>query len=171
MLFPRRSNEIKSVTHPIPPVWNSESRILILGTMPSPKSREIGFFYMHPQNRFWKVLSEIFDDALPETVDEKKLFLERNRVALWDVIGSCDIEGSSDSSIRNVVPNDISVITGSAPIRAIYLNGGTSFNCFRKYLLEKNPDIPSFRLPSTSPANARFTLEMLVEEWRIIRDK
>ena len=157
--------------HNISPFYRKDSEILILGSFPSVKSREQKFFYAHPQNRFWKVLSEIFDDALPETVDEKKLFLERNRVALWDVIGSCDIEGSSDSSIRNVVPNDISVITENAPIRAIYLNGGTSFNCFRKYLLKINPDIPSFKLPSTSPANARFTLSMLVDEWKIIKEK
>ena len=110
------------ITHPIPPVYDKNSRILILGSFPSVKSREEGFFYGHPQNRFWKVTSAVFGDELPKSVPEKKAFLLRNRIALWDVIGSCDIEGSSDSSIRNVIANDLSILLEEADIRQIYVN-------------------------------------------------
>ena len=99
-------SDLQKIIHQIPPVWNSESQVLILGTMPSPKSREAGFFYMHPQNRFWKVTAAVFNDKIPESTEEKKAFLHKNHIALWDVIASCEIKGSSDSSIKNVVAND-----------------------------------------------------------------
>ena len=120
------------VIHEIPPVYNKNSEILILGSFPSVKSREGQFFYHHKQNRFWKVLSAVVNDVLPETIDEKKEFLLRNHIAVWDVIHSCDIIGSSDSSIRNVVPNDLSEILESADIRQIYCNGAKSYEYYRK---------------------------------------
>ena len=129
-------NETKyeHIVHPFPPLYNSESRILILGSLPSVKSREQMFFYGHKQNRFWKVLAAVFEDTLPETIEEKKEFLLRHNIAIWDVIASCDIEGSSDSSIKNAVPNDFSFILKTAPIRQIYTNGGTAYKLYHKYL-------------------------------------
>ena len=120
--------------HEIAPVFDGHSRILILGSFPSVKSREAGFFYGHPQNRFWKVLAAVTGQETPGRIPEKKEFLLRNGIALWDVIASCDIQGSSDSSIRNVVPNDLSGILEAAQIRQICANGGTAFRLYRKYL-------------------------------------
>lgn len=155
--------------HPIAPVFDKDSKVLILGSFPSVKSREEGFFYGHPQNRFWKVTSRVFGDELPVTIDEKKAFLIRNHIALWDVIGSCEIDGSSDSSIRNVTVNDLSVILDNADIRAIFLNGKKAEQYYLKYLF------PVLRrdavcLPSTSPANAAWNLDKLADAWKIIKD-
>lgn len=158
------------VIHEIPPVYDTNSKILILGSFPSVKSREGQFFYHHKQNRFWKVLSSITKDSLPETIDKKKAFLLRHHIALWDVIASCDIEGSSDSSIKNAVPNDFSNILKSAPIRQIYTNGGTAYKLYHKYC-EKNTGIEAIKLPSTSPANASFSLERLIDQWNVILDQ
>ncbi len=154
--------------HPIPPIYDDNSRILILGSFPSVKSREEGFFYGHPQNRFWKVTSAVFEDDTPHTVEEKKSFLLRNRIAVWDVIGSCDIEGSSDSSIKNVIANDLSVILNHADIRQIYINGQTAYKYYRKYS-EKVIGRSAICLPSTSPANAAWSVERLIEAWSCIR--
>jgi TDG/mug DNA glycosylase family protein len=148
-------------------VYNKESRILILGSFPSVKSREGAFFYHHPQNRFWKVISALCRETLPTTIEEKKWLLLRNKIALWDVIESCEIVGSSDSSIRNVVPNDISIILKTAEIQKIIANGGTAYRLYMKYIYpETNREI--IKLPSTSPANATFSLERLLEEWSCI---
>ena len=155
--------------HPIEPVFDKASKILILGSFPSVRSREAGFFYGHPQNRFWKVISSVFREQTPKTTEEKKAFLLKNHIAVWDVIRSCDIEGSSDSSIRNVVPNDLNVILGSADIKAIYVNGKTAYRYYQKYT-EKITKRPAVCLPSTSPANASWTLERLTCEWRRIKD-
>ena len=157
------------IIHPIKPVYDKDSRVLILGSFPSVKSREEGFFYGHPQNRFWKVTSRVFDEDLPLTVDEKKAFLLKNHIALWDVIGSCEIEGSSDSSIRNVTVNDISQINKTADIKAIYLNGGKAYQLYQKYLF---PSLgrEGILLPSTSPANAAWNLERLTGTWKMIRE-
>ena len=155
--------------HPIAPVFDKDSKVLILGSFPSVRSREEGFFYGHPQNRFWKVTSQIFGEELPVTVDEKKAFLIRNHIALWDVIGSCEIDGSSDSSIRNVTVNDLSVILGTADIRAIFLNGKKAEQYYLKYLfpvLKRD----AVCLPSTSPANAAWSLDKLTDAWKIIKD-
>ena len=157
------------ITHPFPPFYRADSHILILGSFPSVKSREQMFFYGHPQNRFWRVLAAVFEDQTPLSVPQKQEFLARNRVALWDSIGRCTIEGSSDSSIRDVVPNDLSVILDAAPIAAIFCNGRQSFDCYNRYIL------PSLRrnavlLPSTSPANAAWNVDRLVDAWRMIRD-
>jgi len=155
------------IVHPIPPVYDKESRILILGSFPSVKSREGAFFYHHPQNRFWKVISALYREPLPNTVEDKKRLLLQHRIALWDVIESCEIVGSSDSSIRNVVPNDISAILRTADIQRIIANGGTAYTLYMKYIYPKtNREI--IKLPSTSPANAAFSLERLLEEWSCI---
>ena len=152
------------IVHPIPPFYNSDSEILILGSFPSVKSRETGFFYGHPQNRFWKVLAAICREDVPQTIEEKKAFLQRSRIALWDVIGSCEIEGSSDASIRGVVPNDLRVILDHAPIRTICVNGKTAYRYYEKYMRPKNGR-EAVCLPSTSPANAAWSLEKLQAEW------
>jgi len=156
-------------THNIPPLFDDSSRILILGSFPSVKSREGQFFYDHPQNRFWRVLSHILGVPTPATHEEKRDMLLTNHIALWDVIESCDIEGSSDTSIKNVVPNDLSVILDHAPIRHIYTNGGTSDKYFKKY--NKDVSVPVTKMPSTSPANAAASLEKLIAAWSIIKDE
>lgn len=156
------------IIHPIAPVYNEDSRILILGSFPSVRSREEGFFYGHPQNRFWKVTAGVFDDIIPQTIDEKRAFLLRNRIALWDVIGSCEITGSSDSSIKNATVNDISLILNTADIRSIYLNGGKAYQLYQKYMLPVTGR-EGICLPSTSPANAAWNLERLKDAWKIIR--
>ena len=158
------------IVHPIDPVFDTNSRILILGSFPSVKSRESGFFYGHPQNRYWKVLSAVFEEECPETIPEKKAFLLRNHIAAWDVIHSCEITGSSDASIRNVTVNDLGMILRAAAIREIYVNGKTAEKMYRKYT-EPVLGRPCTVLPSTSPANAAWNLERLIEAWRVIRQK
>ena len=155
------------IIHPIPPVYDKNSKILILGSFPSVKSREAGFFYGHPQNRFWKVIAAVFDDTVPETIDEKREFLIRNHIAVWDVIKSCKIEGSSDTSIRNVTPNDLKIIINNSDVRKIYVNGKTAEKYYIKYI-ERELGIKAQCLPSTSPANAAWSLERLIEEWKCI---
>ena len=152
------------LSHEFEPVFDENSRILILGTFPSVKSREQAFYYGHPQNRFWKVISQILGEALPETVSQKKAMLLRNKIALWDVIKSCDIVGSSDSSIRNVVPADLRLILSAADIRTIYANGGTAKRLFDRYQ-KKMTQREIIGLPSTSPANCRISTEELVKEY------
>jgi double-stranded uracil-DNA glycosylase len=156
------------ISHPIPPVYNKASRILILGSFPSVKSREAQFFYHHPQNRFWRVVSSICQEPLPITIEEKKELLLRNGIAVWDVIKSCEITGSSDSSIKNVVPNDLTPILEAADIRQIFVNGNTAYRLYKKYILPST-GIESIRLPSTSPANAGCNMEQLLEAWYCIR--
>ncbi len=156
------------VIHPIEPVYDKNSKILILGSFPSVKSREEGFFYGHKQNRFWKVISSIFEEEEPKTIEEKKALLLRNKIALWDVIQSCDIVGSSDSSISNVVPNDLSVILGTADIKAIYVNGKTAHKYYKKYT-EPVIKRSAICLPSTSPANAAWNIERLINAWKCIK--
>lgn len=157
--------EAVRIEHPLEPIYAVDSRVLVLGTMPSPKSREIGFYYGHPQNRFWKVIAGIFKEPLPQTIDEKKDLLLRHRIAVWDVIDSCDIVGSSDSSIRNVVPNDMNLILSNAKIQGIFANGGKAHQLFVKYC-HKEGMPPLGKLPSTSPANAAWNLERLTAEWK-----
>ena len=156
------------IEHPIPPTWDHESEVLILGSFPSVKSRETGYFYGHPQNRYWRVLSAIFQDACPETNEEKRAFLLRHHVAAWDVIASCEITGSSDSSIRNVTANDLNVILEGAKIRQIYCNGQTAYKLYNRYLFPVT-NRPAVCLPSTSPANAVWSVSHLTEAWSIIK--
>lgn len=152
------------IVHPIPPVFNKDSRVLILGSFPSVKSREYGFFYGHPQNRFWKVAARVFNEEVPHTISEKKDFLIRNYIALWDVIGSCEITGSSDSSIKNITVNDISLILKTADIQAVYLNGGKAYQLYKKYIFPVTGR-EGICLPSTSPANAAWNIDKLTEAW------
>ena len=158
----------ETIIHPIPPVYDEKSRVLILSSFPSVKSREFGFFYGHPQNRFWRVISTVFDEKIPESIEEKKALLLRNGVAVWDVIHSCEIVGSADSSIKNAVPNDINHIIKESRIERIFTNGKKSDELYRKYL-EQQTGIKAICLPSTSPANAAWSLEKLTEEWKIIK--
>ena len=157
------------VEHPIHPVFDENSKVLILGSFPSVKSREANFFYGHPQNRFWKVLAEIFEETIPLTVEEKRAFLLHNHVAVWDVIKSCDIVGSSDSSIKNVVAKDLSVILDQANVVQIFVNGKTAEQYYKKYI-EKQIGRKAICLPSTSPANAAWKLDRLVGEWKQIKE-
>ena len=156
--------------HPIDPVFDGNSEILILGSFPSVKSREATFFYGHPQNRFWKVTSSVFDENEPHTVEEKKVFLLKNHIAVWDVIGSCDIEGSSDASIRNVTVNDLRIILDKADIKSVYVNGKTAYKYYQKYSLPLTGRT-AVCLPSTSPANASWDLERLTGAWSCIRQE
>ena len=156
--------EEKHVTHGFPPVFDENSRVLILGSMPSVKSREASFYYGHPQNRFWRVMSAVTGEVFPEDIPGKRELLLRRGIALWDVIAECDITGSSDSSIRNVVPNDLSVILTQADIRAIFTNGAAASSIYKRYQLP-HTGIPSVALPSTSPANASWSLDRLVQKW------
>lgn len=155
------------IIHPFPPLYDENSKILILGSFPSVKSREQRFFYGHPQNRFWRVLAAIFDQPTPATIEEKRSFLLQNNVALWDVIASCEITGSSDSSIRNAVPNNIAPILAGSRVQRIFVNGGTAKRLYDKYLLSAT-GIEATVLPSTSPANAAWSLERLIEAWKVI---
>lgn len=155
------------VIHQFAPVFNQESRILVLGTIPSPKSREQGFYYGHPRNRFWKVLADLFDEPLPETVEAKISLCLKHRVAIWDVLASCEIEGASDSSIKNPVPNDMSVILNQAPIEAIYTTGTKAFSLYQTYCYPKT-GMAAKLLPSTSPANCRMSFEQLKEAYAIL---
>ena len=157
------------VMHPIAPIYDKHSTILILGSFPSVKSREEGFFYGHKQNRFWKVVSRVFEEEEPKTIEEKKALLLRNHIAVWDVIAGCDIEGSSDSTIKNVRPNDLSTILDNAQIKAIYVNGKTAEKYYKKYI-EKSINRKAVCLPSTSPANAAWSIEKLLDTWRGIKE-
>lgn len=157
-------------THTIPPFCEGTPKILILGSFPSVKSRETGFFYGHKQNRFWKVIAAVFGDETPQTVEEKKDLLRKNGIALWDVIESCDITGSSDASVKNATVNDIGeLLEGFPSIEKIFVNGKTAQKLYDRYVLP-SLERPAEPLPSTSPANAAKNLETLVSEWSKIRD-
>ncbi len=153
------------IEHSIDPIFDARSRLLMLGTMPSPKSREQGFFYGHPQNRFWKVLAAVFSAPVPKSIPEKRAFLLEHRIALWDVLASCQIEGASDASIRDPKPNDLSHILDKAPIEQIFCTGAKAAQLYRK-LCEPTTGIPCLQLPSTSPANAAMRLDDLIEVYR-----
>lgn len=154
--------------HNIDPVYDERSEILILGSFPSVKSREQQFFYGHKQNRFWRVMARVLDCTVPESVEQKREMLLSNHVAVWDVIASCEITGSSDASIRDVVPNDLSRILCCADIREIYTNGGKAYQLYQKYMFPVSGREARL-LPSTSPANAGYSFDRLVEAWQVIR--
>ena len=149
------------------PVYDPKSEILILGSFPSVKSREAAFFYGHPQNRFWPLLAKLTGSEIPADTEGRRVWLLKKHIALWDVIEECDIIGSSDSSIKNVVPVDIMRILDTSPIRAIYCNGNTSYKLFMKYLYPICGRT-AVKLPSTSPANAAWNMDRLYEEWKAI---
>lgn len=155
--------------HNIPPVYNQKSKILILGSFPSVKSREAQFFYHHPQNRFWKVLATLYNHQPLQTINEKKNFLLEHHIALWDVIASCDIKGSSDSSIENIQLNDIQNLIKQTQIQKIYTNGKKAHDIYQKYCLPIT-QIEDICLPSTSPANAIYQMDQLLEYWKIIKE-
>lgn len=155
--------------HNIPPVYDERSTRLILGSFPSVLSRRTDFFYGHPQNRFWKVLAVVFDCPLPTTVAEKKSLILSHNLALFDVIASCEIAGSEDSAIKNVIPNDLSPILKNSKITHIFVNGKTAEKYYDKYLRSET-GIDCICLPSTSPANAAFSLDKLVKSWKIIAE-
>jgi hypoxanthine-DNA glycosylase len=156
------------IVHPIAPVFDENSRVLILGSFPSAKSREEMFFYGHPQNRFWRVTAAVFAEDVPKTVAEKQKFLLSNGIALWDVLASCDIEGSADSTIKNAVPNDLSRIFANGKIEKIFVNGKIAEKYYNKYM-KKTLGISAVCLPSTSPANAAWGVEKLVQAWSVIK--
>ena len=157
------------ISHPIPPVYDENSRVLVLGSFPSVKSREQGFFYGHPSNRFWRVLSALAGKEVPSTIDQKRTLLLSMGIAVWDVIQSCDITGSSDSSIKNVIPNDLTDLLNRSKVIRIFVNGKTAKKYYDKYLLPK-VGIQAICLPSTSPANAICSLDKLINEWKIITE-
>lgn len=158
------------VNHDLKAYYNNDSKVLILGSMPSIKSKELGFYYMNPQNRFWKTLSRVYDEEMPVTIDDKKDFLKRHKIALWDTIKSCDITGSSDSSITNVIPNNINEILSKTKVEKIFTTGKKSYNLYNKYCL-KETDKEAYCLPSTSPANCPKKIEeILYKEYSKIKD-
>ena len=154
-----------SVNHPFPPVFDRNSEILILGSFPSVRSREEGFFYGHPRNRFWSVLAAVYGEDIPVGIDGKRAFLLKHRIALWDVISSCEIKNSADGSVRGAVANDLSLIFETADIKRVYTNGKLAYSLYEKHI-DKN----AVYLPSTSPANAAWSIERLIDAWRVIRD-
>lgn len=158
---------MEHVAHGFGPVFNAESRVLVLGTMPSPKSREHGFYYAHPQNRFWPVLAALFGEETPVGTEERRNFALRHKIALWDVLEECDIVGAADASIRNPVPVNLSVVLDKAPIAAVFTTGKAAHRFYEKFLANTT-DLPAFCLPSPSPANARFSPAALQNAYREI---
>ena len=160
---------MQTLQHTLAPVYDAHSRVLVLGSFPSPQSRETGFYYGHPQNRFWQVLAAVFGRPVPASVEEKKTLLLENGVALFDVCRSCEIHGASDASIRNAVPNDLTPLLTASRITRVCCNGKTSFRLYSR-LIEPVTGLPARCLPSTSPANAAWTLARLTEAYRILRE-
>lgn len=158
----------KRVVHPLEPIFDENSRVLVLGTMPSPKSREVRFYYGNPQNRFWRVMASLWQEPVPETNDERRDLCLRHHVALWDVLASCTIAGASDASIRDPVPNDVGRVLSSAPITHVFCTGGTATRLYQR-LIEPVSGVPCTGLPSTSPANARMRLGDLVVAYEPLR--
>ena len=159
----------ETIPHPLQPLFQADSKVLILGSFPSVKTREYGFFYGHPQNRFWPLLERIYGVNLSVDIEERKAFLLQHHLAVYDVIYRCDIVGSSDASIQNVVPSDLSPIFKKADIKQVFCNGGTAYRYYRKYQ-EQKAGFKAIQLPSTSPANARYSMEDLYVQWKVIRE-
>lgn len=156
--------------HPFAPVWNEHSRVLILGSFPSARSREVGFYYGHPRNRFWAVLARVLSEgSTPQTIPERRELALRHGVALWDALASCRIVGSSDQSIRQPVPNDIAALLAQAPIERVFCNGQRAYEVYQRFCAPAC-GMAAVGLPSTSPANAAWTLERLTEAWRVVAD-
>jgi double-stranded uracil-DNA glycosylase len=165
----RKTSSEKDLRHPFAPVADAWAAVLVLGSFPSVKSRENAFYYGHPQNRFWRVLASLFEESVPQSVEEKIAFLHRNRIALWDVVAVCDITGSADSELNPLAYNDVAFLVKNTQIRRIFANGQTAGKLYRKHL-EPLTGMPVYILPSTSPANAAWSLERLVAAWRQLPD-
>lgn len=161
--------EYRHIQRQFGPVYDENSKILILGSFPSVKSREVNFFYGHPQNRFWRVISSVLGCECPRTIEEKQRMLHTHHIALWDTIASCEISGSSDSSIREAVPTDLTPILQTAPIRQIFCNGTASYQLYCRHQ-QKRTGREAVRLPSTSPANAAWSAERLTQAWMVLRE-
>lgn len=157
------------VNHEFGPFYDQESEILILGSIPSPKSREVGFYYTHPQNRFWKVIALLYEEKEPITVKEKKMFLKKHKIALWDVVSSCEIKGASDNSIKDVIPNDINWLLEKTNIKKIFSTGKKATDLYQKYCFPQT-GVKSIYLPSTSPANCAMTIEELISFYQLIKE-
>ena len=155
------------VTHEFPALYDRESRVLLLGSIPSPKSREMAFYYGHPQNRFWKVMAAVLGESVPETIAQKKAMLKKHHVALWDVLDSCTIVGASDTSIEDPVVNNIKELVEKSKVTRIFCTGATAYNLYQKFCA-KEVGIDAVKLPSTSPANCAVSLEKLVEAYKVI---
>ncbi len=162
--------EYEHIVHPFPPLFDENSEILILGSLPSVKSREQMFFYGHPQNRFWPLIAMLLDEPAPRSTEEKKQLMLKHHIALWDTIFSCDIIGSGDSSIKNVVPTDLKPVVQGSKIKRIFCNGQTSWKYYHRFQ-EKELGMEAAALPSTSPANAAWTIERLAQAWKVILDR
>ena len=161
-------NQLEKVEHTLSPIYDTSSKILILGTMPSPKPREAGFYYSHPQNRFWKIMATLFNEELPITNQQKEEMMKKHHIALWDVLKSCEIKGADDNSITSVEVNAIDQLLKETSIQKIYTTGLKATTLYKKYCF-KDTGIASIYLPSTSPANCRnYNLEKLIEEYRCI---
>lgn len=156
---------MEHLTHTIPPTFDERSRVLVLGSFPSPKSRSYGFNYGHPQNRFWRVMAQLAGEELPVGIEARRDFCLRHGIALWDVVAECDIEGASDTSIRNARANKLSLITSAAPIEAVFCTGAKAHELYRRLGCEAECGLPATRLPSTSPANAACSMERLLEAY------
>ncbi len=159
--------EFESLSHPFPPVCDADSRVLILGSFPSVRSRQTGFYYGHPQNRFWRVTAALTGEETPVSIEQKRAMLLRNGIALWDCIKSCTVRGSSDASIRDAKPNDIDRLLKITSIQSIFCNGKAAFECYRKFILPVT-GVSAALLPSTSAANAAWSLDRLTEAWQVI---
>lgn len=155
------------VYHNFGPLYAADSRVLLLGSMPSPKSREQGFFYGHPQNRFWRVLAAVLGEAAPDSIEDKRTLCLRHQVALWDVLASCEIVGASDAAIRNPVPNNLAPLIQKTQVQAVFTTGATAYQYYQKLCLQQT-GLPALKLPSTSPANAAWSLDRLTEAYRVI---
>lgn len=155
-------------SHTIPPVWDKDSRVLILGSFPSVRSREAGFYYHHPQNRFWRVLAALFDEEVPQDIPARRAFLIRHRIALWDVIADCELDGSADADIRDPHPNDIAALLSRTRIRRVFCNGALAMKLYRRFAGQALPG--ACPLPSTSPANASYSLSRLLQAWESVRE-
>lgn len=165
----KEKSKHETIVHPLVPFYYNDSKILILGSFPSIKTREYGFFYGHPQNRFWPLMEKLFSVELTRDIQERKEFLKAYKIAMFDSIYQCDIIGSSDASIKNVIPSDLKEIIENSKVEQVFCNGGTSHKYYKKYH-EKDLGIKAIKLPSTSPANARYRLDDLIEEWKIIKE-
>lgn len=164
-----KENKTEHLIHPWGALYDKDSELLILGSFPSPKSREDNFFYGHKQNRFWRLIAQLFGEPAPQSIDEKKALVKRHHIALWDVIYECDITGASDASVKNARPTEIGELLKSSKIRAVFCNGAKAYELYLRYQF-KATGMQAQKLPSTSPANAACSFEELLRVWSVIKE-